>query len=58
VLVQHSDEVLKVFLMMAGREDLLVAIKLAAAEKAIEELVTAIRSLTAPLTTSGDTDKD
>ena len=37
-LARHSDEVLSTFLAMAGREDLMVAIKLAAAEQAVEEL--------------------
>lgn len=44
-LVQHSDEVLSTFLTMAGREDLMVAIKLAAAEEAIEGLLVAVRQL-------------
>lgn len=45
VLVRHSDEVLNTFLVMAGRQDLMVAIKLAAAEQAIMELLIAVRSL-------------
>lgn len=45
VLVRHSDEVLNTFLAMAGRQDLMVAIKLAAAEQAIMELLIAVRSL-------------
>jgi hypothetical protein len=45
VLVRHSDEVLSTFLVMAGRQDLMVAIKLAAAEQAIMELLVAVRSL-------------
>lgn len=45
VLVQHSDEVLNAFLVMAGRQDLMVAIKLAAAEQAIMELLIAVRDL-------------
>jgi len=44
-LVQHSDEVLGTFLAMAGREDLMVAMKLAAAEDAISELLEAVRQL-------------
>jgi hypothetical protein len=45
VLVQRSDEVLSTFLTMAGRQDLMVAVKLAAAEKAIMELLAAVRSI-------------
>ena len=44
-LARHSDEVLSTFLTMAGREDLMVAIKLAAAEQAVEELLEAVRQL-------------
>ena len=44
-LARHSDEVLATFLAMAGREDLMVAIKLAAAEQAVEELLEAVRHL-------------
>ncbi|CAM4239488.1 hypothetical protein [Palleronia rufa] len=44
-LARHSDEVLATFLAMAGREDLMVAIKLAAAEQAVEELLEAVRQL-------------
>lgn len=44
-LARHSDEVLARFLVMAGREDLMVAIKLAAAEEAIAELLEAVRQL-------------
>ncbi|EXL08880.1 hypothetical protein [Aquamicrobium defluvii] len=46
VLVRHSDEVLNAFLVMAGRQDLMVATKLAAAEQAIMELLVAVQSLT------------
>ncbi|MEI7600184.1 MAG: hypothetical protein WCJ41_12810 [Aestuariivirga sp.] len=45
VLVQRSDEVLSTFLVMAGREDLMASVKLAAAEKAIMELLEAVRSI-------------
>lgn len=45
-LARHSDEVLGMFLAMAGREELMVAVKLAAAEQAIEELLAAVRRLT------------
>jgi hypothetical protein len=45
VLVRHSDEVLNAFLVMAGRQELMVALKLAAAEQAIVELLIAVRSL-------------
>ena len=45
-LIRHSDEVLAVFLAMAGREVLLAALKLAAAEHAVEELLEAVRRLT------------
>lgn len=44
-LARHSDEVLRAFLAMAGREDLMVAIKLVAAERAIAELLDAVRRL-------------
>ena len=44
-LVRHSDEVLGTFLAMAGREDLMVATKLVAAEQAISELLIAVRRL-------------
>ncbi|MBL3563733.1 hypothetical protein JMM59_01680 [Rhodovulum sulfidophilum] len=44
-LARHSDEVLETFLAAAGRQDLMVAVKLAAAEDAIEELLVAVRSL-------------
>lgn len=44
VLIRHSDEVLNTFLVMAGRQDLMVAIKLAAAEQAILELLMAVQS--------------
>ena len=44
-LVRHSDEVLGTFLAMAGREDLMVATKLVAAEQAITELLIAVRRL-------------
>lgn len=44
-LPRHSDEVLGTFLARAGREDLMVAIKLAAAEDAISVLLDAVRQL-------------
>ncbi|WP_050526553.1 hypothetical protein [Pseudorhodobacter aquimaris] len=44
-LARHSVEVLGTFLAMAGREDLMVAIKLAAAEDAISDLLDAVRQL-------------
>tara|TARA_R110002049_G_scaffold196771_4_gene365924 strand:+ start:845 stop:1234 length:390 start_codon:yes stop_codon:yes gene_type:complete len=44
-LARHSDEVLSTFLAMAGREDLMVAIKLSAAEDAISDLLDAVRRL-------------
>jgi len=44
-LARHSDEVLCTFLAMAGREDLMVAIKLATAEEAIADLLDAVRQL-------------
>ncbi|MFN3311984.1 MAG: hypothetical protein ACK46Q_00775 [Hyphomonas sp.] len=46
-LAQHSDEVLGTFLAQAGRQDLMVAMKLAAAEHAVEELLMAVRKLRA-----------
>jgi hypothetical protein len=39
--------VLETFLQMSGREELLVAFKLAAAEQAIVELLVAVRRLSA-----------
>ncbi len=45
ILVQRSDEVLSTFLVMAGREELMAAVKLAAAEKAIMELLAAVRGI-------------
>jgi len=44
-LTRHSDEVLVTFLAMAGREDLMIAIKLESAEHAIAELLDAVRRL-------------
>jgi hypothetical protein len=44
-LSHHSDEVLATFLAMAGRDELMVAVKLAAAEQAVEELLEAVRQL-------------
>jgi len=44
-LALHSDEVLCTFLAMAGREDLMVAIKLATAEEAISDLLDAVHRL-------------
>jgi hypothetical protein len=46
VLVQQSDEVLSAFLVMAGRQDLMAVVKLAAAETAILDLLAAVRSIT------------
>jgi hypothetical protein len=46
-LIRHSDDVLETFLQMAGREDLMVAMKLATAEHAIAELLAAVRRLNA-----------
>lgn len=46
-LARHSDEVLGTFLALAGRQDLMVAMKLTAAEHAVEELLMAIRKLRA-----------
>jgi len=37
--------VLGTFLALAGRQDLMVAMKLAAAEQAIEELLAAVREM-------------
>jgi hypothetical protein len=44
-LARHSDEVLGTFLAMAGREELMAATKLVAAEQAISELLIAVRRL-------------
>jgi hypothetical protein len=46
-LIRHSDDVLETFLQMAGRQDLMVAMKLATAEHAIAELLVAVRRLSA-----------
>lgn len=54
-LVRNSDEVLGTFLAMAGREDLMVAIKLVAAEDAIAELLMAVRELNRHDQTGSDT---
>lgn len=53
-LARNSDEVLGTFLAMAGREDLMVAIKLAGAEEAISDLLDAVRRLGA----NDQTDQD
>jgi hypothetical protein len=45
VLVRQSDDVLDAFLEMAGRDELMVALKLDAAEHAIVELLAAVRGL-------------
>lgn len=45
ILVQRSDEVLSTFLVMAGRQELMAAVKLAGAEKAIMELLAAVRGI-------------
>lgn len=44
-LARHSDEVLGTLLALAGRQELMVAVKLSAAEQAIEELLVAVRKL-------------
>ena len=44
-LVRNSDEVLGTFLALAGRDNLMVAIKLGAAEDAIADLLDAVRRL-------------
>ena len=44
-LARHSDEVLGTLLALAGRQNLMVAFKLIAAEQAIEELLIAVRQL-------------
>ena len=44
-MARHSDEVLVTFLAMAGREDLMIAINLETAERAIAELLDAVRRL-------------
>ena len=43
--MQRSDEVLSTFLVMAGRKELMAAVKLAGAEKAIMELLAAVRGI-------------
>ena len=53
-LARHSDEVLVTFLSMAGRDDLMVAVKLAGAEEAISDLLDAVRRLG----TNDQTDQD
>jgi len=44
-LAHHSDEIMNTFVRMAGRQDLIVAVKLAIAEDAIADLLLAIRSM-------------
>ncbi|MBK5962520.1 hypothetical protein CCR97_30660 [Rhodoplanes elegans] len=44
-LARNSDEVLNAFLALAGRPDLVASAKLATAEQAISELLSAVRSL-------------
>jgi len=44
-LAHHSDEIMNTFVRMAGRQDLIVAVKLAAAEDAIADLLLAVRSM-------------
>ena len=44
-LARHSDDVLATFLAMAGREDLMVAVKLTTAEAAITDVLEALRKL-------------
>lgn len=44
-LARHSDEVLSTFLKMAGRDDLMVVLKLAETEEVIAELLAAVRQL-------------
>jgi hypothetical protein len=44
-LAQNSDEVLNAFLSMAGRPDLIAAAKIANAERAILDLLLAVRRL-------------
>ena len=51
-LIRHSDEALATFLALAGRQDLMVAVKLATAEQAIEDLLIAVRQLGAQGTDS------
>jgi hypothetical protein len=48
ILVRQSDEVLSAFLVLAGRKELLVAVKLALAEDAVLELLAAVRAFTDP----------
>lgn len=44
-LAHHSDEIMNSFLRMAGRPDLIVAVKLAVTEDAIADLLLAVRSM-------------
>lgn len=44
-LARNSEEVLGVFLRLAGRQDLMVAANLAAAKHAIEGLLLAVRAI-------------
>lgn len=44
-LVRHSDEVLRTFLALADRDNLMVATKLVAVERAISELLVEVRRL-------------
>jgi hypothetical protein len=48
VLVQHSDEVLNAVLLMAGRQELLVAQKVAEIDQRIVELSLILRELKSP----------
>lgn len=45
-LARHSDDVLEAFLVMSGREQLLIGTKLVSAEEAILDLLAAVRRLT------------
>lgn len=53
-LARNCDEVLGTFLAMAGRENLMVAIKLAAAEDSIADLLDAVRRIGAKDQTEQD----
>ena len=55
-LARNSEEVLGVFLTLAGRQDLIVAAKLAAAKHASEELLLAVRAIGADFAQGGSRD--
>lgn len=45
ILIRQSDEILNAILKLAGREELVVSLKLSAAEAAIQDVLVAIRDI-------------